>query len=399
MNFQTTLAVLTLLLSLSTGRVCFADETQLAAEAVVRKLGASSFLERENASQQLILMGSKAESALVAAAKGADREIQDRAQRVLRLIREKSRAELLTVFQKAKPLDVDAEQVDAQSTVAKNAKKLPGWPEFVERFGDSDGSRKVYASILKAEWDLVADCFSAEDEFHRRNRMTRHSSEIRRRGVNSYNCEEGTALAMFYVYAQFPQSPGLRLHQSLFQYMRNPHVKERMTGSSQDKAARELVRELVGDWVIAASEPGLNDRNALTALQHARMAGLDKPSQVIAERVLKNKDSLPLTKRYAMESIVLRNDKSQVALIEPHLGDKTVLSTSKQKTRQLRDVALASVMYLKGYNLKAIGVKLRPRTSSNYAFDPQSLGYITEGDREKAFDAYRKFEELKAERK
>lgn len=395
MTFRPILSVLTLLLCLTTWQPCIGDESQLSAEAAVRKLGANSFLERENASQQLILMGTQAESALVAAENGSDREIQDRARQVLRLIREKSRADLLAAFQKTKSPDVDANQ-----TVAKNLpdKNLPGWSEFVERFGDSAASREIYATILRAEWDLIADCVSTDD-FQRRNRLMKHSHDNSRRGVYSYNSEAGTALALFFVYAQYPESPGPKLHQTLFQYMGNPHVKEKLTSGSQNKAARDLVRELVGDWVIAVSEPELNVRNApLLALQQARIYGLVKPSRVIAQRVLENKDSLPVIKRNAIESIVLRDDRSQVGLIEPYLDDKTVLSTSKLRIVQLRDVALASVMHLKGHDLNAIGAKLRPPSSTRNAFEPQSIGFITEGDRKKAFETFRKLEEKKAER-
>jgi len=96
-----------------------------------------------------------------------------------------------------------------------------------------------------------------------------------------------------------------------------------------------------------------------------------------------------------MESIVVRNDRSQLKLIEAFLEDRTILGTSKQRTLQLRDVALASVMQLKGYDVSKIGVRLTGK-STIVAFEYQSLGFITEGDRTKAFETYRKLEEQNA---
>jgi hypothetical protein len=139
----------------------------------------------------------------------------------------------------------------------------------------------------------------------------------------------------------------------------------------------------------------LNDQNAQRALQNARLYRLERASRVVAERILTDANAIPVMRRNAMESIVVRKDLSQLKLIERFLDDRTILGTSKQRTLQLRDVALACVMHLKGYDVNKIGVRLTAN-STIVAFEYQSLGFITDGDRAKAFETYRKLEEQSA---
>lgn len=364
------------------GEEATTDASQVLVAKTIQKLGAKSFIEREDAAQQLLFIGVAAESALDDSSRSKDREIRDRSRRILKLIRKQKRTGILAAFQDANKEDV--------------AEDLPGWPQFSERYGDSKSSRKMYSSILDSEWDLVASCFSEDNEFQRRNLVMQRYRELLSRGLNYRNCQRGTALALFYISGQFPDTANHGLHQNLFSFMSNPEVRPLLMPSTSlptripqqaNVEDQEVVRELVGDWIIAASEPSMNDQNARTALHQARIYRLERPSQVIAERVLANEKSLPITKSNAMQSIVLRRDKTQLNLIEPFLKDRTVLGASGQRIRQLRDVALASAMALNDIDVTKIGVK-PTRTGTINAFEYQSLGFITEGDREKAFETY-----------
>ena len=97
-----------------------------------------------------------------------------------------------------------------------------------------------------------------------------------------------------------------------------------------------------------------------------------------------------------MQSVAIREDKSQLKLIEPYLKDKTRLNATGQRERQLRDIALPCAMRLYGFEVEQIGVK-SVKNATNTAFDYNTIGFISEQDRKKAFE---KFEELlKARRK
>jgi hypothetical protein len=97
-----------------------------------------------------------------------------------------------------------------------------------------------------------------------------------------------------------------------------------------------------------------------------------------------------------MQAIVLRDDKSQIGLIEPYLEDKTHLGTTGKRVRQLRDVALASLMRLNGHDVRKIG--LTSINATHGAFSYSTLGFISEADREKAFNIYRDLQAAKQAR-
>ena len=107
-------------------------------------------------------------------------------------------------------------------------------------------------------------------------------------GVTHNNCQLGTSLSLFFLYSQFPQSPGPYLHQNLFFFLQNPEISRLLIGA----AKQSQVRELVGDWIVSACEPEFNDRLAQQAMYGARRYQLDKPSRIVCEQVLTRKEAL-----------------------------------------------------------------------------------------------------------
>lgn len=374
------------------------EEVSVDVSQTIRRLGSKSFVEREDASQELLFIGADAETALVHAMDSFDQEVRDRSRRLLKLIRQKKRRDMLIAFRGtpsenglSQNQELDTRHQGETTAAPSKAIELPGWSRFSERHGDSADSRELYAKMMEAEWDLIESCFQAEDEYTRRNCLVTRYRDMLQRGMNYHTCSLGTATCFFYLYGEFSEAAGPGLQTPMFNYLRNPHINQALNGREKNS----LIREIVSNWMIAATSLDMNDRNAQLALHNARFFNLEEASRFVAEQILKDKNALPMMKRNAMESIVARGDISQIGLIEPFLDDRTVLGVTGQRTRQLRDVALASAMQLQGYDVRKIGVRLLPSRAS--VFDYQSLGFITEGDREKAFETYRKLQAAKAE--
>lgn len=349
------------------------DNDELVAK-VVRQLGSSNFVTREEATQRLLLLGGAAEAALNEALKHGDREIRERSSRVLNLIRQRERETKLIAFR--------------ESSAEHDVDSFPGWRQFSERFGSDGAARDLYAQMLHDEWSLLEKFFDNELREQQRSLTSRRYLGLLRSQVGYPNYSVGTMLTFFFIAAESPNS--FDHHPQLSSWVRHRKLTALLSAGNPDQATPEgkLVRKVVGAWIMAASGLHLNDR---LALQLTMLYQLREEGRMIAEKVLKEDESLPLSKSMAMQAIVLRHDTTQIKLIEPYLEDATILSTTGKRQRQLRDIALACLMQLNGHDVAQIGVKPL-RNTMHYAFDYNSLGFTSDEDRERAFELFRKLQ-------
>ena len=147
-------------------------------------------------------------------------------------------------------------------------------------------------------------------------------------------------------------------------------------------ARREIARNIVGNWLLVASEKGVNQQNYLVTAMKFRLP----QGKELARRVLANAAMFPLAKSYALQMLAILGDTSSAPVMEGFLTDTSVLQKSRGRERQLRDVALACLMLMHKQDLSSIGV--RPG-SGNQPFDNSSLGYASDAARGRAMEQYR----------
>lgn len=357
-----------------------ASEPAADIQKLIQQLASKSFLDREQAMQSLFELGVTAESALDQAATSPDQEVRRRSRRVLGAIQLRRREAILAAF-KSGSLAADKEQ------------ELPGWTSFSSRYSASAGAREIYAKMLESEWQLLSDFFvRAKDQPAAILRVlaSHRFQELQQSQIGYNNYPVGTMLTFFFLASEAPEN--FDQHTHLYTFVRHRLMTPLMGNiddAGQTMTESKVVRKLVGNWIVSASGPHFNDRLALqTTLQYR----LNQEASVIAERVLTDENSLPISISMAMQSIAIRNDKSQLKLIEPYLNDTTRLNTTGQRERQLRDIALPCAMQLCGLDVRQIGVK-PIRNATHSAFDYNTIGFISEQDRVKAFQ---KFKELRA---
>jgi hypothetical protein len=104
---------------------------------LVTKLASPSYAEREDASRQLRVLGRNALAALEAGANDSEPEVRERCERLLPKARAEHFDARLTTFQ--------------ADTADKYFHDLPGWDEFKKLVGHAEGSRLLYADMLKQE--------------------------------------------------------------------------------------------------------------------------------------------------------------------------------------------------------------------------------------------------------
>jgi len=347
----------------------------------IRQLGSANFIVRENAAQRLLAGGDFAEEAIAKSTLSTDREVRDRSLQILALVHKRRRVATLTAFRTG--------QVSESSIP-----KIPGWSEFSKRYGVGPKVRAIYAEMLQAEWDLLANCFPADDSMSAIRRLiSERHYQLERNGGSYRNYPRGTVLTFFMLAARYPDD--FAIHIQLNSFASHPEI-QRMLMATPDptKLERTVVRKLIGDWILAASGKHLRHILSLQMTLYYRMR---EEGRIIAERVLTSRDAPPMSKSMAMQAIVLCNDTTQSHLIEPLLNDTTVLGPTgrDRRERQLRDIALACLMKLHGHDVGKIGVTAVTNSTHN-AFDYGSLGYTSETQRQNAFETFRK---LQAEKK
>ena len=121
-----------------------------ATDALIEQLGSDRFAIREHATEQLIMLGLPAIPQLERASHSEDREIRQRSQMVLAVVRE------LDFFHRLKSFEQDAD--------GSKSYGLPGWERFRELAGNTTASRTLFAQMQKAERELLgAESQAAED--------------------------------------------------------------------------------------------------------------------------------------------------------------------------------------------------------------------------------------------
>lgn len=359
-----------------------AKENPTDVETLIRKLSANSFIDRERATVALLEAGETAELALRKTVVDGDRELRIRSRQILDVIQQRRRKTELLAFRNG---ELPQEQLV----------ELPGWKQFSTKYGDSPVARQFFAEMLDAEWALLREYYSKTEHPNALRTLTANRFQSIQQSIGYDQYPLGMMLTLFFLGTESPEH--FDLHGSLYSFVRHRKLNVLLSSLAIAKTGvneSQIARKIVGDWLVATGGRQINDRLALQTTLIYRM--YDEGS-VIAKRVLQNKDALVLSKSSAMQSIVIRNDLPQAKLIEPYLEDRSRLGITGQRERQVRDVALACLMHLHGFDVKKIGVKvLRPGTHS--AFDYNTLGFITDADRQRAFKQYEKLRKDKKQK-
>ena len=326
----------------------------------VRRLGSPKFSIREDATQKLLGCGWVALPILEVASQSGDREVRDRSRRIIALIRVRRRADRLEAFKAGRPMDAALGY-------------LPGWRSFSKSYGDNRESRQVFSEMLESEWSLLKAIYSSnESPSPVRRLLAERLYRLQLQGYRKYSM--GTMLSIYVIAADFPDD--VSIHRQLSGFcLQHPELRAALNST----ARRPLVRKIVGAWVAAASRLSVNvDVCLLTAMRFQLPEGT-----IAAERALENAATTLTIKNRAMQALAKLGDKSKSRILEPLLEDATVLRGNAKRKRQIRDVALACLMYMHGHDVSKIGVRIAT-TSTHELFEYNSLGFDSDAEREQA---------------
>lgn len=337
--------------------------------ALVAQLGDDEFAVRERATDELVKLGLAALPALEEGRKLADREIRYRCRRIDALVRENDFQRRLEAF--ARNQD-EGESYD-----------LPGWSRFEKLLGTGAESRALFVEIQKEETEALKS-------FGQGPKAVAATLEIRAQQLNQarqiFRSEVslGSVAAMLFMAADEEVALSAQASSSLYTLCYQTSFRTAMTGGPH----QPLLRKLLGTWIQRAS--GWSSYQAMSlALMYEMEDGL-----VPATRELANMGAQTHIRQYAILTIGKLGGAEHLPLLEGLLNDETQTSQrtlNKVKyTTQIRDVALATLLYMNKQDPKKFGFD-RIQPNSRMLFSTSSIGFKDEKQRQAAFDKWKKF--------
>ncbi len=337
-------------------------------QELIERLGHEEFAEREQAGEELLEIGFPAYKELEAATSHVDREIRYRAERLLVRIREADLARRLELFLEGK--DETTEY------------PIPGWSAFEKSFGDTRDTREFYVAMQKADGEILErienDSKGLPDFLAQRATQIQQNMQFQKTQLT-----DGQVNALIFAGTQckLPQQP-MAIIQS-FCYQQG--FRDAITSSG---AKKELTRKLLGSW-IERTEDAAAYQAMMLAMQYDLTEGLTP-----ARKILDAGNQQPYIQQFAILSIAKFGKPEDVPLIEKSLENVTVVNNStingKRRQTQLRDVALASLIYLAKQKPKDFGFA-DLQEAAPYLFNVSTLGFEDDAKREEALKKWKAY--------
>lgn len=340
---------------------------------LIKQLGSRTFAARQRAQKALIAMGAPAKQALEAACHHADWEVRSRARQALDAV-----------------LDVEFEShlnaflADESSAAGR---QLPGWERFSLVAGDTSAARRLFGDMQRAERGLM----QVDDDPEHGSRL------LDQRAAHFAQMEE----------AQAPQQPRISLGSiaAIIFAASNPDVPvPDTTGYAINRLAvqttffnamnlrptAEPLRKLVGALVSRSFEA-----DAIISYCNIDIALRYDLKEIVgpSKRLLAGAAAPALYVHYPILALGKFGSAEHVPLIEPLLQDARPAdkkSRRQDSNTEVRDVALAVLVYLTGQNLADYGLK-HAKSDHMQLFQLHSLGFHEAAARESALKKWREW--------
>lgn len=344
-----------------------ADERQDRVAELIQQLGADSFADREDAMKELIEIGLPASDMLAAAVRDPDREVRFRAQRALSVIERDDLNKRIRRFMVG----------DIEGTEAG----LPGWDRFSKLMGDSEKTRQIFVDMQKVEYNSLK--MLEENPEGIGALIASRANQLRDSFPNPNQPIDPAHLAALLFLATEPEvDVDEQTYLSVYYLCSNGAVQKALEHGDY----RDPLRKLLAPWILRAEGVGTYQA-LLLAMRNDLREGLE-----LAERLL-SEDPEPAShvKRYALQTVAKFGSKENASLAEKFFNDESRISARtigpETFSTQVRDLALAVAIKLNGEQLEKYGFE-NVTYDDDLVFVDSSLGFRTDEDRKKVFDAW-----------
>jgi hypothetical protein len=336
---------------------------------LVENLGAGAFVVRERATNRLLQIGPGVLPAVRKLTDDPDREVSDRARRIVEQVNRQDRPRRLAVFLAGSDDDQES--------------PLPGWESLRDIAGDNPASRRLLAETLQTEWDFLERLRNHTFESallitHRSTELQRISSRYRQPIPTS----QVVALLLCALERDVALPDQTALH--VFSVLNQPQL------SGPQYWHDPAFRQLVGAFITRTTGSSSLYQGLHFALRHELPEGL-----VAAERALDDETCLPHVRQLAILTVARFGDQRHVEKLQTLLNDSHVFTSRAAAAQeaqrlecQVRDLALAALVHLVGKDPREFGFK-HLQLHAQWVFDPTTVGFLSQEERMAAIRKWR----------
>jgi outer membrane protein assembly factor BamB len=369
-------------------------DAAVAAEAggLVDRLGDPAFEVRRTAAQRLSALGLAAQEALQAGLKHADPHVRRQCRWIL--------SDVLVLDYKRRVAAFLADKEDAHSH------DMPCWERFKQLVGGDAEAKKLFVEMLEAEGPLLETAAAGNTAAEaigdaillRSQYIAARASQVVHVAVGlpgnnpAMPVPSGSVAAILFLLGdpELRLSPEARENHMLMNWF---HQSGFRAVAMDPKAT--VPRKLLGRWLVSPGSLNMLNQRLHLAAQFQMPEALDLAKKFVSDD--KFAAGNPHLRAQAIGVIGQVGGKSHAAMLVPLLGDSMVLfqmgvaGGQQPRVCQLRDVALAWLLYLTGEDFAEYGMpqakgqfeqmqRILPQPFMNFA----NLGYQDPNERDKA---------------
>lgn len=339
---------------------------------LIVQLGADSFAAREQAARRLAEIGVGARAPLTAALDDPDAEVRERARRILDYVLERDFQLRLRAFS----ADTDGSRGHA----------LPGWDRYRQVIGDGTVARQLFVDMQRTESLLLEAAATAPESAGKlldaRLQALRADSFIEDALLDQPR-SAGQAAALLFVGGAVDVPLTEASCDYIATFVRQPSFRQQASSPSRFQAP---LRKLLGRWVGRYFGPGqsINQTNLFLAIEYDLSEGLALAAAMTADPALDAH-----LRPYAMLAVARFGGDDEIELLAPLLEDATPLQQIEDRQSEVRDVALAALVYLTDQPPGDYGLELERDELLSY--DPLRFGYSDPNRRDQALARWREW--------
>ncbi len=332
---------------------------------LVRQLGAHTFRQREEATRKLSLAGLDATVELERALKHRDREVRDRAQRVLIEIARQDRPRRMAKLLGGGPVG------DVDRPLALFG--IPGMDIMFSIAGDTPEARRLLAAALQSDWDFCEAIF----EPNRRSVDLIEARCTELRSHRSVAADRSWVGAVVAILLGVVHNPDALSDNTAIQVYSVLNQLELSTSNEPNGELWEMgaFRRLIGHFIVCCDGPTATYQGLNVSLRFNLPEGLQA-----AERVIRDGRSLPFVRQYAILTIARFGNERHIEDLQNLMNDDQICFTRRTTLRnshfecQICDLAMATILHLVGRDPRQFGF-MHLQFSQNYVFQPHTVGF------------------------
>lgn len=343
------------------------DLSQLTPRQLVELLGAPRFRQREHATKALAALGLTAQAELTAGLDSGDAEIRSRCQILLNHAQAQDRAARLSQF-----------LADLDGTKGYG---LPGYERYAETIGSTREARQLYAMMLENSPELMSSL----------NRPANETTQLLAAQVDAvfssvYGSQilesSGAAAALYYA----SSIDGVKCGDETLEMLGFLAGTGTFGSLAETGELSEPSRKVLDGWIRHNGEQAASADMVVLALRLRLPSGLN-----VALKKLNDENSQPRERMYCILAVAQLGDVSHRKDLVKFFTDQAICQEyvvpGNHWQAQVRDIALAGAIHLSGENPREFGF-VNCERSETQLFNPSTLAFSSDTDRQKAFAMY-----------